>query len=168
LTTFQVEPVAVWAKEAPPLVEAHWRELGLDLDLEIAPDYDKMALLESMGMFKVITVRQSEECSAHEGGGEDMGCICGEPGKLVGYLLAVVNEHLHYRTSPKMFIVDAYFIAPEHRNGTGIKLIRFAEQVAKELGTIKIYFSCKVHQDHSQLFLALGYRLSDYAFTLRI
>jgi len=148
LTTFQVESVEDWASESKDLVYAHWQELGLDLDLEIAPDFEKMAMLEKMGMFKVITVR--------------------EDGRMVGYLLAVVSTHLHYRYSPKMLIVDAYYVSPECRSGTGVKLIRFTEDLAQRLGAIKIYFSCKVHKDHSQLFQALGYRLSDYAFTRRI
>jgi hypothetical protein len=148
VTTFQVESVDLWAVESKNLVYAHWQELGLDLDLEIAPDFEKMKILEGMGMFKVITVR--------------------EDGRMVGYLLAVVNNHLHYRNSPKMLIVDAYYVSPECRSGTGVKLVRFTESLAKELEAIKIYFSCKVHKDHSQLFTALGYRLSDYAFVKRI
>jgi hypothetical protein len=148
VTTLQVESVEDWASESKDLVYAHWQELGLDLDLEIAPDFENMKILESLGMFKVVTVR--------------------EDGRMVGYLLAVVNKHLHYRNSPKMLIVDAYFIAPECRSGTGVKLVRFTEGLAKQLGAIKIYFSCKVHRDHSKLFTALGYRLSDFAFTRRI
>jgi len=148
LTAFQVESVETWARESKDLVYAHWQELGLDLDLEIAPDVEKMKILEGMGMFKVVTVR--------------------DEGRLVGYLLAVVNTHLHYKNSAQMLIVDAYYVSPECRSGTGVKLIRFTESLAKELGAIKIYFSCKVHCDHSALFKALGYRLSDYAFTKRV
>ena len=148
MTTFQIESVEDWASESRDLVYAHWQELGLDLDLEIAPDFAKMKTLEDLGMFKVLTVR--------------------EDSKMVGYLLAIVNEHLHYRTSPKMLIVDAYYVDPECRNGTGAKLVRFTEQFAHRLGAIKIYFSCKVHKDHTKFFQALGYRLSDYAFVKRI
>jgi len=148
LTTFQVETVETWAAESKDLVYAHWQELGLDLDLEIAPDIAKMKALEDLGVWRVLTAR--------------------EDGRLVGYLLAVVSVHLHYMNSPRMFIVDAYYVSPESRKGTGAKLIRFAETFARELGTIKIYLSCKIHRDHSALFLALGYQLSDYAFIKRI
>lgn len=148
MTTFQIESVERWQAESAELVYAHWQELGMDLDLEIAPDYEKMAMLEKIGMFKVITAR--------------------EDAKLTGYLLALVSPHLHYRTSPPMLIVDAYYISPEARTGTGVKLIRYVEELARQLSAIKIYFSCKVHRDHSKLFLALGYRLSDFAFTRRL
>ena len=148
MTTFQLESVEDWASESKDLVYAHWQELGLDQDLEIAPDFAKMKAIEDIGIFKVITVR--------------------EDGKMVGYLLALVSKHLHYRTSPPMLIVDAYYVSPECRSGTGVKLIRFTESVAHRLGAIKVYFSCKVHKDHSKLFTAMGYRLSDYAFTKRL
>lgn len=148
MVDFAVEPVQSWSADADALIYAHWQELGLDLDLEIAPDFEKMKILEKLGMFKVLTARSE--------------------GRLVGYLLAVINAHLHYRTSAPMFIVDAYYIAPEHRDGTGARMMYFAESIAKSIGAIKIYTSCKVHRDHSKLFLALGYRLSDYAFTKRI
>jgi hypothetical protein len=146
--TYQLETVDNWYADAKPLYEKHWQELGLDLDLKIDPDVDKMRLMEQNGMFTVITVRNA--------------------GRLVGYLLAVVSNHLHYRSSPKMFIVDAYYVLPEFRQGTGTKLFKFAEHIAQTLGTIKIYLSCKVHKDHSRLFKTLGYRLSDYAFIKRI
>lgn len=148
MTTFQVEPVEEWASEATDLIYAHWQELGLDLDLEIAPDFTKMKAMEDVGMFKVITVR--------------------EDGKMVGYLLAIIATHFHYRNSPKMLIVDAYYVAPECRSGTGVKLIRFTEDLAQKMGMIKIYLSCKIHRDHSKLFTGMGYALSDYAFIKRI
>ena len=146
--TLQTESVKDWAKDAMPLVEKHWQELGLDLDLEIAPDIAKMEMLEQAGIWKVITARQDA--------------------KLVGYVLAILSTHLHYRTSPPMFIVDAYYVLPEARRGTGARLLRFAEHLAKSAGAIKIYLSCKVHKDHTTLFKALGYRLSDYAFIKRV
>ena len=146
--TLQTETVKQWAQDAMPLVEKHWRELGLDLDLKIDPDLAKMELLEQAGIWKTITARDS--------------------GTLVGYVLAIFSTHLHYKSSPPMFIIDAYYVLPEARNGTGAKLLKYAEHLAKSLGAIKMYLSCKVHKDHSPLFQALGYRLSDYAFIKRI
>jgi GNAT superfamily N-acetyltransferase len=148
MTTFQLEAVERWQADAKDLIYAHWQELGLDLDLEIAPAYEKMKQLENLGAFKVITARSE--------------------GRLVGYLLAIFSPHLHYSKAAPMFIVDAYYIAPDFRRGMGAQMIRFAESEAKRLGAIKVYLSCKVHQDHSKLFEALGYTLSDFAFIKRI
>jgi len=145
---FQVEPVESFVLEATPLIYEHWQELGLDTDLRGDPDFDKMALLEKAGLWYVLTVR-------HEA-------------KLVGYLWALVAPHLHYRNSGLMLIVDAYYIMPEHRRGAGVGLLKFMEAFAKEKNAIKIYLTCKVHKDQTKLFEALGYRLSDYAFTKRI
>jgi GNAT superfamily N-acetyltransferase len=148
LTSFQTEPVEQFVLEATPLIYEHWQELGLDLDLRGDPDFDKMAMLEKMGLWHVLTVRHD--------------------GELIGYLWALVSPHLHYRNSGLMLIVDAYYVKPEYRNGTGLKLLKFMEAFAEEKGAIKIYLTCKVHKDQSRLFTTLGYRLSDYAFTKRI
>lgn len=148
LTTFQIEPVESFVLEATPLVYAHWQELGLDLDLRGDPDFDKMALLEKMGFWHILTARNN--------------------GKLVGYLWALLAPHLHYRNSGLMLIVDAYYVAPEYRRGTGLALLKFMESFAHEKRAIKVYLTCKVHRDQSKLFTAMGYRLSDYCFVKRI
>lgn len=148
MTTFQVEPVSQWEYESKDLVYEHWQELGLDLDLEISPDYEKMKLMESLGMFHVITAR--------------------DEGRMVGYLLVIINEHLHYKSAPKMLVVDAYYVDPKARTGTGVKMIRFMEEFSKKLDAIKIYLTCKVHSDHSELFTAMGYKLSDFCFIKRV
>ncbi len=148
MTTFQTESVEQFVLEATPLIYEHWQELGLDLDLRGDPDFDKMAMLEKMGLWYVLTARHER--------------------KLVGYLWALVSPHLHYRNSGLMLIVDAYYIRPEYRRGTGVGLLKFMETFAKGKQAIKIYLTCKVHRDQTKLFEALGYRLSDYAFIKRI
>lgn len=146
--SFQVESVDSWVADARPLIHEHWQELGLDLDLAIDPDIDKMKLMEQAGAWFVMTARDA--------------------GALVGYLLAIVSPHLHYKSSKPMLIVDAYYVRPDVRNGAGARLLSFMEEFAKEKGAIKIYLSCKAHRDHSKLFEAMGYHLSDYAFIKRI
>lgn len=147
-TTYQQETLLDWMKDSRALLTEHFKELGLDQDLEISPDYDKMEIMERCGIWKIFTARES--------------------GKLVGYVLAVFSPHLHYSTSPPMLIVDAYYVSPTARNGTGAVLLKFAEVWAKKHGAIKMYLSCKVHKDHSELFRALGFRLSDFAFIKRL
>jgi len=146
--SFQIESIDCWIADARPLIFAHWQELGLDLDLAIDPDIEKMKLMEKMGLFFVLTARETD--------------------KLVGYLLALVSPHLHYKSSKPMLIVDAYYVTPEFRNGAGVRLLKFMEETAHQKGAIKIYLSCKVHRDHSKLFESLGYRLSDFAFIKRM
>jgi hypothetical protein len=148
MLSFQTEHVEQFEPEVMPLLINHWQELGLDLDLEAAPDFAKMVMLENAGMWHILTVRDGK--------------------KLVGYLWALLTPHLHYKNSGPMLIVDAYYVVPEYRNGAGLRMLTFMESFARKMGAIKIYLSCKVHQDHSELFKRMGYRLSDYAFTKRI
>lgn len=148
MLTFQTESTVAFEKDVRPLLYDHWQELGLDLDLKGDPNFEKMHMLEEMHMWHNLTVR--------------------DEGKLVGYLWALITPHLHYKSSKPMLIVDAYYVKPKYRKGAGLKLLKFMEAFAKEKDTIKIYLTCKVHKDHSKLFTALGYRLSDYAFTKRI
>ena len=144
----QIESVDKWFSEAIPLIYAHWQELGLDTDLRGDINTEVLRQLEAIGRLSVITVRDGEA--------------------LVGYLVAIHFPHLHYQSSPPMFMVDMYYIKPEYRKGAGVRLFRFMESYAKQLGCCKIYLTCKVHKDHSKLFEGLGFRLSDYAFTKRI
>lgn len=147
-SSFQIETVDHWYADAHLMVIDHWKELGLDLDLKPDLDIEKMKVIEDLGDLFVLTAR--------------------EDGKLVGYILCLVVNHLHYKSSPKMLIVDMYYVVPEARKGTGLRLLKFMEEFAHHRGTIKIYLTCKVHKDHSALFTGMGYRLSDYAFIKRI
>lgn len=143
----QVEDIESWYKEAKPLIYNHWQELGLDTDLKGDVNIEALCMLEKTGIASVLVVREDD--------------------KMAGYLLAIHTPHLHYKSSPPMYIVDMYYIAPEYRKGAGVMLFKFAEDYAKKLGCIKMYLSCKVHKDHSRLFEALGFTLSDFAFTKR-
>lgn len=143
----QVEGIESWYKEAKPLIYNHWQELGLDTDLKGDVNIEALSMLEKTGIASVLVVRDDD--------------------KMAGYLLAIHTPHLHYKSSPPMYIVDMYYIAPEYRKGAGVMLFKFAEGYAKKLGCIKMYLSCKVHKDHSRLFEALGFTLSDFAFTKR-
>ena len=112
-------------------------------------DIEKLIMLEKAGAWLTITARDDD-------------------GSLVGYAVGVLSPHLHYKSSGPMFMVDMYYIKPEHRNGTGAQLLAFMEATAREKNAIKIYLSCKIHKDHTRLFEALGYKLSDYAFIKRV
>lgn len=148
MLNFQVESIEAWYSDAVPLIYDHWQELGLDTDLKGDINTEALKSLEAAKIASVITVR--------------------DEGQMVGYLLAIHTPHLHYKSSPPMYIVDMYYIKPEYRTGAGAKLLKFMEDYARKLGCIKIYLSCKVHKDHSRLFQALGFKLSDYAFIKRI
>lgn len=140
-----------WATVAPDIgsiTTLHWEMLGLDRD-QIKPDmdYDRYAALDQSGMLHCITVRDG--------------------GKLVGYILTLISKNLHYKSSPPMGITDMYFLLPEYRNrgGIGVKMYLELERSLKGLGICRVHTSCKVHEDHQEMFEKLGWRLTDKTFS---
>ena len=90
---------------------------------------------------------------------------CRVDGELIGYIVFIVQPHLHYKDCITAF-EDLYFIKKEWRKGRlGIRLFQYAEKVLKERGVNRIIMHTKVHLDHSSIFEYLGYKHSDKLFT---
>jgi hypothetical protein len=143
---FRVEQFSDMLAEAQEIFPQHWEELAQDKDkITMAMDLDKYFAAEKMGQLHIVTVRAD--------------------GKLVGYFFGVILGHLHYKDAGLMGHTDIYYILPEYRNGIGAQMFSFVEQSMKERGAKKIYLSCKAHQDHSELFKSLGYKMTDLMFT---
>jgi hypothetical protein len=124
----------------------HWEELGLDRDrIPLGVDDIRFGVIDEQDLLHIVTVRAE--------------------GELIGYYMAVVMPHLHYKDAGLMAFTDMYFILPEYRTGVGARMMSFVEHSLKERGVVKIYLSCKVHEDHSKLFEAMNYRKSDISFT---
>lgn len=85
-------------------------------------------------------------------------------GRLVGYLLAFILPHFHYRSSGEVAATDMYWVQPEERNGVGLKLfVRFEEDM-KQRGVTQMVTSCKLSHDHTEFFKLLGWRHTDNTF----
>lgn len=149
MITFQVESLEQWYADLGPLVNPHWSELTLDQDLCIPElDIERARQADAQGVVLIVTVRDS--------------------GKLVGYWVGLLLTHLHYRNAGLMCHTDMYFLLPEYRKGgTGAKMLAFVETEIRKRGVVKAYISCKVHQDHTELFEAMGWRMSDHVFIKR-
>lgn len=147
MISFQVEHWADFERDATELWPRHWEELALDKDkFALGIDFEKFRHLESLELLHLVTARNE--------------------GKIVGYYLAIVMPHMHYKDAGKMAFTDMYFILPEFRKGSvGIKLFTEAERTLKERGVVKAYLSCKAHKDVSTIFETLGWRLSDISYT---
>lgn len=146
MTTFQVEKFAPFFEEAQPLFARHHKELALNQD-KIPMDLDAASYqrLEDAGSLFLLTARKD--------------------GELIGYLVAFqMPHHFHYKSSGPMCLTDMYWIAPEHRKGTGAKLFREFERHMRERGCVQIMTGCKKHQDHTRLLEALGWTNSDLTF----
>jgi len=145
--SFSVEQAAVVLRDAAELFPLQWQELGLNKDkiAGIAPNEEQYRLLEQEGHLHCVTVRID--------------------GKMVGYYISSVLNHLHYKDAGLMAFTDLYFLSPEYRRGgIGTKMLLFLEQTLKARGVVKIYLSTKAHADNGPLFEALGYRFTDRIF----
>ncbi len=146
MITCQVEKFSAMLREAKDIFPRHWEELALNKDkIGLSLDLKRYEQAEKDGMLHVVTVRSD--------------------GRLVGYFVAALVGHLHYKDAGLMAFTDIYYVLPEFRNGSGAKMLIFLEQSLRALGVTKMYLSCKVHQDHSELFKSLGYQPTDFIFT---
>lgn len=131
--------------ELERLFPEHYEELCVTKDFPANPDYDAYRRMGEAGMLRTIT--------------------CRVDGELIGYIVFIVQPHLHYRDCRTAF-EDLYFIKKEWRKGRlGIKLFQYAEKVLKERGVNRIIMHTKVHLDHTRLFEYLGYKHTDKLFT---
>lgn len=139
-----VNPFA-FLMEMQELFPAHYEELCVTKDFPLLPDYDRYKQLCDMGCIRCIT--------------------CSSDDELIGYIIFIIQPHLHYKTCLTAF-EDIYYIKPEYRKGRiGIKLFQYAEKVLKASGVDRVIIHTKIHLDNSRLFEYLGYKNSDKLYT---
>ena len=132
-------------KDLETLFPAHYEELCVTKDFPLMPDYDAYKRLADAGQVVCI--------------------VCMDDDEVVGYIVFLVQPHLHYKTCLTAF-EDIYYLKPEYRKGrTGIKMFKYAEEVLKSVNVNRIIMHTKVHLDNSRLFEYLGYKNSDKLFT---
>jgi len=140
-----VEDPATFIEEMREIIPVHYDELCVTKDFPLAPDYEAYGRLYNAGMLKCITARDEDG--------------------LVGYVIFIVQPHLHYMTCKTAF-EDIYYLKKEHRLGrTGIRLFQFAEEALRADGVNRVIFHTKVHLDNSRLFEYLGYKHTDKLYT---
>lgn len=134
-----------FVEEMKLLFPLHYEELCVVKDFELNPDYAAYKRMCDAGMLRCIT------------------CRC--DGELIGYIIFIIQPHLHYMSCKTAF-EDIYFVKKEYRKGRiGIKLFQYAENVLKGIGVDRIVMHTKVHLDNSKLFEYLGYKMTDKIFT---
>jgi len=132
--------------EIKPLLEHHYEEIALDKDvIKLNPDYDMYKKLCDSGVMKIITAR--------------------DDGKLVGYLIAIIKYHLHYKDSLTA-IDDIFYLDKSYRKGlTGVKLFIKTEEILKKYGVQRVVLNTKLHHDVGAIFDRLGYKETERVFT---
>lgn len=134
-----------FVEEMQVLFPLHYEELCVTKDFPLSPDYAAYKRLADSGMLRCITARADDE--------------------LIGYIIFIVQPHLHYMTCMTAF-EDIYFIRKDYRRGrVGIRLFKYAEDVLKGIGVNRIIMHTKIHMDNSSIFEYLGYKLTDKLYT---
>jgi hypothetical protein len=142
LSDVQVEPWTMALPEMEELFPLHWKEIALfQEEIPMDLDCDHYANLDDKGVLLLLTARIEK--------------------KLVGYFIGYFFPHPHYKSSGPWATTDMYFVLPEYRTGTGLKLFVSFEKLARAKGAKHGVTSCKVHQDHRELLTKLGWEWTD-------
>jgi hypothetical protein len=140
--------VETWQTAIPELRQLfplHWKEIALyQNEIEMDIDEGHYQRCEDAGILCLLTARVER--------------------KLVGYYIAYISSNPHYKSSGPWATTDMYFILPEYRTGTGLKLFVAFEKIARAKGATHGATSCKVHQDHSEMLTKLGWEWTDKTF----
>ena len=139
------EDLSEFVDELQHILNEHYDELCVTKDFPLLPDYEAYGRLTVNNMLRCIT--------------------CRAEGNLIGYVMFIVQPHLHYMTCKTAF-EDLYFVKKEFRRGRiGIKLFQYAEDVLRQEGVNRIIMHTKIHLDNSRLFEYLGYKHTDKLYT---
>lgn len=148
MVTVQVETWSQISRDIEAVAAFHWQDLALDkLHFTRDLDHEAYKALESLNRLHVVS--------------------CRDGGKLVGYAIwFVMPHHLHYKSSGSVALADMYFILKEYRKGgLGVRMFKESERGLRERGVIRAHTSCKVHENHAELFGALGWSFTDLTFS---
>lgn len=144
-TEVQLEQWSSALPELETIFPLHWKEIALFQDkIAMGVDKERYANLEKLDMLMLVTARAEK--------------------KLVGYYIAFLMPHPHYFGAGLWAVTDMYFVLPEYRHGTGLKLFVAFEKFAKAKGAIQAVTSCKLHQDRTEFLEKLGWLKTDFTF----
>jgi GNAT superfamily N-acetyltransferase len=145
---FATEKVRDAYRDAKALTQMHFAEIAPYQDLfELNPDLEGYEKMERAGALFTITARDDSV--------------------LIGYFLMIVRAHPHYK-HVKTAVEDMKFVHPHYRGGTGMKLIRYAENLARDLGCKVILQRSKAKSGHGAMYERLGYELMDEVYSKRL
>lgn len=84
-------------------------------------------------------------------------------GKMVGFVTVLSNIMPHY--DKRISIVESIYVAPEHRkSGAGLRLIRHAERVAREISSPGLFMSAPAGSRLEKVLPRLKFRHSNTVF----
>jgi hypothetical protein len=137
MITFQKEAPMPFADEAMQLFKDHYDEIAERTDvIELDPNLEQYNMLYDRGMLEIHTAR--------------------DDGKLIGYSLWFVINHIHYKKSLTV-TSDVLYISPNYRKGMlGYKFIKWTTEEIKKRKPQRIQFRIKPFLDYGKLIERLG------------
>ena len=137
MITFQQEAPSPFSDEAVELFKRHYEEIAERQDIiELDPNIERYNQLYNSKILEIHTAR--------------------DDGKLIGYSLWVVVNHLHYKKSITASS-DVLYISPEYRKGMlGYKFIKWTTEEIKKRNPQRIQFHMKPFLDYGKIVERLG------------
>lgn len=147
MITFQIERWAPFFAEAEPIMQRHWEEIAIDREtIKLSLDRERYQQMDDAGILHILSAR--------------------EHGILIGYYIAFILPHVHYKEAGLMAFTDIYYVERAARRGPiGMSLFVEAEKSLRARGVVKTYLSTKVHKDNGPIFERLGWTLTDRTYT---
>ena len=144
---YAVEPYGALTEEIKPLLQEHWREIAVDRDtIPLHVNVEQYRHLAACGSLVLITARDSV--------------------RLVGYIAAIMSNHLHY-ASTLHAIIDVFWLEPEYRQGrNGLGLFVALEAELARCGVRKVIGQTKLGAaDVWPVFKFLGWTETERLYT---
>lgn len=150
------EPFYVIARELPPLLRKHWRELAVYRDvIPLDFNWDQYMAYTMQGVLHVLTVRNATD-------------------ELVGYIFALFGPHMHSKATP-MAVVDMYWLDPRYRRGWfPVTMFTALEKQMRKLGAVRLDIGERLHFKNTRgrktrtIFQRLGYKAVDVVFSKKL
>jgi len=146
---FRQEFLADVIQEIQELLVLNYKEVELDQDIiKLNPDWDAYQQAENNNILKGFTARKE--------------------GKLIGYFVAMVTKHIHYKDH--IFAGnDVLFIHPDFRKGfTAMNLIKFAEKCLTEDGVTVLTINTKCDKPFDVLLDRMMYKQIENVYRKRL
>lgn len=147
MITFQKETPEPFAQQAVQLFKDHYEEIAERQDvIELDPDIIRYKHLFKRGALEIHTAR--------------------DDGKLIGYSLWFVTNHIHYKKSITA-VSDVLYISPKYRKGMlGYKFIKWTLEEIKKRNPQRVTFHVKPFLDYGKIVERLGGHYFEKIYTI--
>ena len=131
-----------WA-EVMPIFERHWQEFQGGSGVPFDPNIEMYNTLQDAGFLLYVTVRDA--------------------GELVGYWLGMLVYSLHSKNQ-LVCNCDSMYLMPECRNGTGKRMLKKVEELARDAGAVRFVVGTCVRFPLDRWLERLGFKAEDHVF----